>query len=310
MSEAAEGAPALDLPLLAVQDIRRPQPTEWQRALQSLQEDKLAIFGLVLIGVILAMAVLAPLIAPHDPSALTLDDKLKPPVFQTGGTWQYPLGTDQLGRDILSRLIFGARISLIVGLGTMLLGGLVGTSLGLISGYYGGWIDEGISMVAEIELAFPFILLALSLMAVLGTGLKNVIIALSVSSWVTYGRVVRAQVLVAKKMTYVEAAQVIGARPMRILFRHLLPNVAASIIVIGSFAIASAIMSEAFLSFLGLGVGLETPTWGSMLSEGRELIRVAWWPATLPGLAIMLTVLGINVVGDWLRDFIDPRMRI
>ena len=256
------------------------------------------------------MAVAAPIAAPHDPNAIVLDAKLTPPVWQSGGTWEYPLGTDQLGRDILSRIMYGARISLLVGFATVLLGGFLGITLGLLSGYYGGILDDVITLIAEVQLAFPTILLALAIMAVLGPGLRNVIIVLSVSGWVIYGRVVRAQVLATKQLAYVEAARVIGVRNFNILFRHILPNVGASIIIIASFSVASAIMAEAFLSFLGLGVGLETPTWGGMLSEGRDLIREAWWLATLPGLAIMLTVLGINVVGDWLRDFLDPQLRL
>lgn len=282
----------------------------WKLVWRNLRPAYLAMFGMFLLAVVILMALLAPVLAPHDPNKIVLEAKLSPPAFQAEGSWEYPLGTDKLGRDILSRIMYGARISMIVGLGAVALGGLIGVTLGLLSGYYGGWIDDLITLIAEIQLAFPTILLALAMMAVLGPGLKNVIIVLSVSGWVTYGRVVRAQVLAVKGQTYVEAARSIGVPDGVILFRHVLPNVAASVIIIASFAVASAIMSEAFLSFLGLGVGPDVPTWGGMLADGRDLVREAWWLATLPGLAIMLTVLGINVVGDWLRDYLDPRLRL
>lgn len=286
------------------------QRSEWERAWQSLKPAKLAIMGFVLLIIITVVAVAAPFIAPHDPNEIVLDAKLTPPIWQSEGNWEYPLGTDKLGRDILSRLIYGARISLFVGFGSVLLGGLIGVTLGLIAGYYSGWIDEIVTLLTEIQLAFPTILLAIALMAVLGPGLRNVILILSITSWVVYGRVVRAQVLSTKELTYVEAARAIGGRDGRILFRHVLPNVAASIIIIASFAVANAIIAEAFLSFLGLGVGPDVPTWGGMLADGRDVLREAWWLATLPGLAIMFVVLAINVVGDWLNDFLDPQLRL
>lgn len=281
----------------------------WERVRHSLWLAKLAIFGIVILVALIFLAVTAPVLSPHDPNEIVLDAKFTPPVWQNEGDWSYPLGTDKLGRDILSRLIYGVRISLVVGFGTVALGGFIGISLGLVSGYYGGWVDDGITLVAEIQLAFPSILLALVIMTVLGPGLRNVILVLSIAGWVIYSRVVRAEVFATKELTYVEAARVIGVSDLKLLYRHILPNVAASATVIASFAVASAIMAEAFLSFLGLGVGPEIPTWGGMLADGRDVIREAWWLATFPGLAIMVTVLGINVVGDWLRDFLDPRMR-
>jgi peptide/nickel transport system permease protein len=282
----------------------------WDRLKRSLRPAKLAIVGLCVLAVVIVVAIFAPVLAPHDPNDILLDAKLTPPVWQSGGTWEYPLGTDKLGRDVLSRIMYGARISLVVGFGAVFFGGLIGVTLGLISGYYGGWVDDAITLLTEIQMAFPTILLALAIMAVLGPGLRNVIIVLSFAGWVAYDRVVRGQALAVREQLYVEAARVIGVRDWKILLRHILPNVAASVVIIGSFGVASAIISEAFLSFLGLGIGPETPTWGGMLADGRDLIREAWWLATLPGLAIMLTVLCINAVGDWLRDFLDPRLRI
>ncbi len=284
--------------------------SNWERIRRSLFPAKLAILGLFLLAGVVFMALSAPYLAPHDPNGILLDAKLKPPVWQKGGTWEYPLGTDKLGRDVLSRIMYGARVSLVVGFGAVLLGGLIGVTLGLLSGFYGGWIDDAITLLTEIQMAFPTILLAIAIMAVLGPGLRNVIIVLSFAGWVAYDRVVRGQTLTAREQLYVEAARVIGVRDWKILFRHILPNVAASVVIIGSFGVASAILAEAFLSFLGLGIGPETPTWGGMLADGRDLMREAWWLATLPGLAIMLTVLGINSVGDWLRDFLDPRLRV
>ncbi len=285
-----------------------PRSSQWQRVLRSLRPAKLAVFGIILLFLITAVALAAPYIAPHDPNKVVLLDKLTPPVWQEGGTWEYPLGTDKLGRDILSRMIYGARLSLLIGFGSVALGGLLGTLLGLFSGYYGGLVDEGITLLTEIQLAFPTILLAIAMMAVLGPGVRNVILILSITGWVIYARVVRAQVLSVRELEYVEAAIVLGASDWRIVTRHILPNVLAPLIIIASFAVASAIISEAFLSFLGLGVEPDVPTWGGMLAEGRDVMREAWWLATLPGLAIMFVVLSINAVGDWLNDFLDPQI--
>lgn len=279
-------------------------------ALARLVRSRTAVMGLaILVGVIL-MAFFAPWIAPHDPRTVDVLHNFGPPAWARGGDPSHLLGTDSLGRDILSRIIYGARVSLIVGTSAVLIAGVAGSLLGLISGYYGGAVGDVIMRIAEIQMAFPFILLALLIMAVLGQGLVNIILVLGISGWVPYGRVVRGQVLQLREKEFVEAARAIGGGHWRIVFRHLLPNTMAPIIVIATFMVASTIVSEAALTFLGLGVEASTPTWGSMLAEGRDYLQVAWWLATFPGLAIMLTILGVNAVGDWLRDYLDPRLRL
>ena len=204
-------------------------------------------------------------------------------------------------------MAYGARVSLIVGFVSVMIAGTIGTILGLISGYFGGWIDDVIMRLADIQLAFPFILLMLAVLAVVGPGLKNLILVLGLTGWVSYSRVVRGTVMSLREKEFIEAARTIGARDSRIIVRHILPNIIGPVIIIASFSVASTIIAEASLSFLGLGVTPDTPTWGIMLSEGREYIRDGWWLTTIPGLAIAMTVLGINLLGDWLRDEIDPR---
>jgi len=234
--------------------------------------------------------------------------RLKPPSW-LGGDPRFLLGTDGLGRDILSRLIYGARVSLVVGLTVVMIGGSFGTLLGLVSGYLGGVFDSIVMRIVDVFLAFPFLVLALVVMALTGPGLTNVILVLGFTSWVPYARVARAKVLGLKEREFVEASQALAAGPWRVMLRHVLPNIFSSIIVIASSRVATAIVSEATLSFLGLGVGATTPSWGASLADGRTYLLIAWWPATLPGLAIMLTVLAINLIGDGLRDRLDPRIK-
>jgi peptide/nickel transport system permease protein len=281
----------------------------WKILFQSLVRVKTAFLGSLFLVVLMFIAASAPLIAPHEPTKVDISQRLHPPAWQMGGQARNFLGTDALGRDILSRLIYGSRISIIVGLSSVLVSGVIGITLGLISGYFRGKIDDLIMGFAEIQLAFPFILLALTMMTVLGPGLMNTIVVLGISRWVAYGRVVRGQVLVAREMEYVEAARALGYPTYRVLFYQILPNIMSPLIIIASFAVAGNIISEASLSFLGLGVPPSIVTWGTMLSEGREYLRVSWWMATFPGLAIMVTVLSINLVGDWMRDYLDPRGR-
>ena len=298
---------------------RSPLAVFEQRAMQrrksrfwlSLRRNKLSMFGMFILVLVTIAAVFAPLLTTHDPEIGVLRDSKTPPFWADGGSASYPLGTDALGRDILTRVIYGARISLMVGVAAVLIGGSIGVLLGMFAGFYGGRTDDIIMRIADIQLAIPFILLAIAILAVLGQGLDKIILTLGVSGWVTYGRVVRGQMLSWRETEFVEAARSIGARNLSIMFKHLLPNIVASIIVIASFAVASTILAEASLSFLGLGVPPTTPTWGGMVAAGRDyIITGQWWIYTFPGLAIMVTVLGINVVGDWLRDFLDPRLRI
>ncbi len=256
-----------------------------------------------------AVAVFAPWLAPEDPEEIVLIRRLTPPFWMEGGSLAHPLGTDSLGRDILSRLIFGSRVSLIVGLVAVAAGAGVGIALGLATGYYGGVLDNVIMRIGDVQLAFPFILLAIALMAVLGEGLGNVILVLSIRSWVPYARMVRAQVLALKEQEFVQAVRAIGAKDLRITVKHILPNVAAPVIVLASFSVARTIIAEASLSFLGLGVGVSAATWGAMISQGKDYLTDAWWISAFPGMAIMITVLSINLIGDWLRDSLDPSLK-
>lgn len=227
-----------------------------------------------------------------------------------GGKLANPLGTDQLGRDILSRLIYGARISLAVGAAAVLISGVLGVAGGIAAGFYGGFVDEALMRLADLRLALPFILLVIAVIAVFGPGFFNVIVILGLTGWVPYARVVRAEVLSIREREFVVAARVLGARDSRLMFRHILPNIVASAIVIGSLELAQMIVTESALSFLGLGVRPPTPSWGNMLGEGRDYLLTSWWLATFPGLAITVTAVSVNLVGDWLRDVLDPRLKM
>jgi peptide/nickel transport system permease protein len=294
--------------LVSAAPARRKGMPRWVR---SLLRARLASAGIVILALVVVGAVAAPALAQHNPRRGELIDSKLPPAWTEEGRATYPLGTDLLGRDILSRVIYGARISLAVGFTAVFISGAIGVTIGLTAGFYRGPLDDVIMRLVEIQLAVPFILFAIAVLAVLGSGLRNLILVLGITGWVTYARVVRAQVLSFREKEFVEAARAIGARDVRIMFRHILPNTVASLIVIGSFAVAATILAEASLSFLGLGVPPSTPTWGGMVADGREqILNNRWWIYTFPGAAIMLTVLAINAVGDWLRDFLDPRLRV
>jgi peptide/nickel transport system permease protein len=270
---------------------------------------RLAIVAGAILAVVGLTAIAAPWIAPYDPQEQVLERRLLPPAWQTRGSWAFPLGCDHLGRDILSRLIYGSRISLLVGLTAVAISGILGVSLGLLAGYYGGRLDTVVMRLVDVQLAFPFILLAITVVAVLGAGFRNVIIVLGVAGWMVYARLVRGEVLALREKEFIAAAHALGVPNSTIIPRHLLPNVLTPVIVVGTFSIATNIITEASLSFLGLGVEPSIPTWGAMLSDGRAYIGRAWWLTTLPGLAILVTVLAINLLGDWLRDRFDPRLR-
>ncbi|MCY4410830.1 MAG: ABC transporter permease [Caldilineaceae bacterium] len=255
--------------------------------------------------VLIGLAILAPIVAPYSPDDQDLVKRFMPPL-----TPGHSLGTDHLGRDILTRLIFGTRISLSVGSIAVFISVLFGTVLGILSGYYGGMFDDIVNWFVNVQLAFPFILLAISVIAVLGPSLVNMIIVLAIGGWPAYVRVVRSKVFVLKEVEYVEAVKAIGAGDARIMLRHIFPNVAPPLIVLTSFEFAKMVIAEAALSFLGLGPsGLDYSSWGLMLAEGKNYLAVAWWVATIPGLAIMTAVLSINIVGDWLRDRLDPKLQ-
>ncbi len=255
---------------------------------------------------------IGPVIAPKDPNRQNLTLRLMEPFQRSEETAlvEFPLGTDALGRDVYSRLLYGARISLAVGVAAVVIGGLSGTLLGLMSGYFGSPWDDIIMRLADIQLAFPFILLAIMVLVVLGQGVLNVVLVLGVGQWVTYARIARGETISQRENEYVEAARACGMGNWSIMFIHILPNILAPLIVIATFNVASVILAEAALSFLGLGVPPDVPTWGGMLAESRDqLLGGSWWLAVYPGVAIMLTVLSLNILGDWMRDILDPRLR-
>lgn len=283
--------------------INHPSESPWHSAARRLRRNRGAMTGLYLIIILAIVAGLAQQLAPYDPAKVAAGASLEPP------NREHPLGTDPLGRDIFSRLIHGARISLRVGLVSVGIAALSGTTLGLIAGYYGRWLDLTIMRLIDLLLAFPNVLLALAIIAILGPGIFNLMIAVGISATPGYARLVRGSVLSIKENIYVEAAVAVGVPDRLIIWRHILPNVLAPVIIFSTLGMAGAILTGAALSFLGLGVQPPTPEWGTMLSEGRNYLRIAWWIATFPGLAIMVTVLSINMLGDGLRDALDPRLK-
>ncbi|MDA0675509.1 MAG: ABC transporter permease [Proteobacteria bacterium] len=256
------------------------------------------------------MAIFAPFLAPHDPYDSDLFRRLQPPAWIEGGEWAYPLGCDGLGRDILSRAIYGARVSMFIGVAVMLVAASIGMIAGLSAGYLRGSIDIVISRVVDVLLGFPYLILAIGLMAAMGPGLGNIVLALAIKEWVIPCRVVRAETLAAREMEYVEAARALGAARSHIMLREILPNILSPLIVVATFRMATIIIMEASLSFLGLGVQPPVPSWGSMVADGREFMLGAWWVSTLPGVLILALVLAINLASQGLRDAFDPRMRL
>jgi peptide/nickel transport system permease protein len=292
-------------------DTARLERREWVVFLRRLIARRTALFGLIVVAIVVLTAVAAPLLSPFDPIEQDLGDlRLKPPGFRAGDGRIHPLGTDHLGRDLLARVIYGARPALLVGFAAVAISGLIGMAAGLISGYFGGRMDDVLMRLADIQLAFPFILLAIAVIGVLGPSLQTIIIVIGVSSWVVYARIVRGAVLTLREREFVQAALALGGGDGRVLLRHILPNVFTPWLVVATLDMARVIVIESALSFLGLGVQPPTPTWGGMLADGRVYISTAWWLATFPGLAILITVLGINLFGDGLRDTLDPRLKV
>jgi len=263
----------------------------------------------VIIAVMVVVAVFAPLIAPHSPTEQSLPDKLKPPAWQEGGSAKHLLGTDLLGRDLFSRLVYGARVSLTVAAFALLSGGLIGLAVGIIAGYLGGRIDSVLMRVVDATLTFPTILIALLLAVSLGAGLRTIVIAITVIIWARFARVVRGEVLGVRARDFVSLARVHGCSSVRIMLVHIVPNVMNTFMVLLTLHIGFVIIVEASLSFLGAGIPPPTPSWGQMVADGRSHIASAWWLAVMPGAAIMLVVLAFNLFGDWLRDWLDPRLR-
>lgn len=271
--------------------------------------NKGAVIGLCIVGFMILMAVLAPVIAPHDPNLQNRDAFLTPPVWQDGGSWTFILGTDAVGRDILSRLMHGARFSLFIGVVVVTISLIGGIMIGLIAGYFRGWVDTLIMRVMDIILAFPSLLLALVLVAILGPGLVNAMIAIAIVLQPHFARLTRAAVMSEANREYVTSAKVAGAGHLRLMFKTILPNCLAPLIVQATLSFSTAILDAAALGFLGMGAQPPTPEWGTMLAEAREFVLRAWWVVTFPGLAILVTVLAINLVGDGLRDALDPKLK-
>ena len=268
----------------------------------------LAAGGILLL--IVAASALAPWIAPHDPLAVNIRHRLAPPAWMDGGAPQHLLGTDPVGRDLLSRMIYGGRVSLVIGVAAVILSSTIGVMLGLGAGYVGGGTDWTIMTIVNVMLTFPFVLLALAVIAVLGPNLVNMIFVLGVAGWPIYARVVRAETMAIREREFVLAGRALGMSHVRIVFRQILPNLVSAIVVIATLQVAQVIILESFLSFLGLGIQPPTPAWGNMLGEGRVYMLNSWWIATFPGLAIFVTTLAINLMGNALRDWLDPHMKL
>jgi peptide/nickel transport system permease protein len=267
------------------------------------------VISSLIIAAFVLVALLAPVLTPADPYAQSLRTRLKPPVWEEGGTWSRPLGTDRLGRDVLSRVILGARISLAVGVLTVFLAGAIGATVGLTAGYYGGRVDAILKRATDATLSFPVILLALILATTVGPSFGNVVVAVAVILWARYARVIRGEVLSLMERDFIAQARIAGCSAWRIITRHLFPNTLNTLVVLLTLQVGYVIIVEASLSFLGAGIPPPTPAWGSMIAEGRDYITSAWWVSLFPGLAILLVVLAFNLFGDWLRDTLDPKLR-
>jgi peptide/nickel transport system permease protein len=266
-------------------------------------------FSLAILALILAMAAVPQWFTAHDPLAQSLISRFKPPFWAEGGSPQFLLGTDQLGRDILARVVYGSRVSLTVAAFALLFGGMIGTGIGLVSGYYGGRIDAFLMRMADSMLSFPMILFAMLLAVTLGASMLTVVIAVSLVIWARFARIVRGEVLSLRERNFVKLAQIAGCSTRRILLVHILPNILNTLAVLLTLQLGWVVIVEASLSFLSAGIPPPTPAWGSMIAEGRSSLTRAWWASTMPGIALMFTVLSFNTLGDWLRDVIDPKMR-
>ena len=285
-----------------------PPRIRWRSV--SLRLDDFPVIPTLILVVIGLVAIFADVLAPHNPEVGSLAARFRPPFWQTGGSTQYLLGTDQLGRDVLSRLIFGARVSVVVGFTAVIFAGVVGTALGIVSGYLGGWVDQVIMRLTDTWLALPALTFAIFLAAIVGPSMWNIVIILGAVYWTRYARVIRGEVLSLREREFIKLAEIAGASRFRVIRRHVLPNVLNSAMVLASLTIGVVIIAEASLSFLGVGVPPLEPAWGSMLSDGRSMLMVGdWWLTVLPGLCIMMVVLATQLLGDWLRVRLDPQLR-
>jgi ABC-type dipeptide/oligopeptide/nickel transport system permease subunit len=291
---------------LSIAPDKPTQSPTWE-SLRRFATDRFSLVAAIVVALLILMAIFAPWLAPHDPDENDLLRRLQPPAWMESGEWSYLLGCDGLGRDILSRIIYGARVSIAIGVVVVLIATTVGTALGLAAGYMRGWVDVLVSRVIDILLGFPYLIFAIALMAMMGPGLENIVLALVYKEWVVPARVVRGEVLAAREMEYVEAARAVGAPRLHIMLREILPNILSPVIVVSTIRMAHVIILEASLSFLGLGVQPPTASWGSMVADGRAFILDAWWASTFPGIAILLLALSINVASQGLRDAFDPK---
>ena len=286
-----------------------PQRSLPRRVLAALARSPVGVAGLVIVSFVILIAFIGPLISPYDPvEDRNLRARYKPPGY-SDSSGVYTLGTDQLGRDILSRIIAGSRVSVLVGVVSVTIAGTIGVIYGLISGFIGGWLDAVMMRIVDAILSIPFIVLVVAISGVVGAGLHTLILILGFTGWITYARVIRGEVLKVREMEYITAAYAIGQNRMLVMFRHILPNVISSAVVLAAVQVAVTILAESSLSFLGLGVKTPTVTWGLMLADGKDYINSAWWMTSFPGIAITVTVLGVVFLGDWLRDFLDPNIR-
>jgi peptide/nickel transport system permease protein len=293
----------------AVSEQSEAEPTFRNLLLRKMWHLRMGVLGGIVILAMAITAVFTPHLAPHDPYQQNLIKRLLPPVWMEGGEPEHLLGTDRLGRDLLSRIMYGTRVSLVVGISAVFLQVTIGVGLGLLAGYHGGRIDAVISFLVNIMMGFPFILLIMSLVAVLGPSLENIIIALGLTGWPVFTRVSRIETMKLREQEFVLAAVSLAFKVKRILIKHILPNLIPSILVLATVEVARSIIRESLLSFLGLGIQPPTPSWGLMLAEGRNYMMIQWWLAAFPGFAILMATLGINLLGDALRDVLDPRLR-
>jgi len=303
--KAASAPTELKLPQVGV-----GTPEVGRATVRRLARLRWGVIAAVILLLIVATAALAPWVAPHDPLAVDIRHRLAPPQWMEGGSSEHLLGTDQVGRDLLARMIYGGRVSLVVGIGAVLISATIGVLLGLGAGYFGGRTDWTIMTGINVMLTFPFVLLALAVIAVLGPSLTNMIIVLGVAGWPIYARVIRAETMAIVERDFVLAGRALGMSHLRIVFRQIAPNLVSVIVVISTLQVAQVIILESFLSFLGLGIQPPTPAWGNMLGEGRVYMLNSWWIATFPGLAIFLTTLVINLIGNAIRDWLDPHLKL
>jgi peptide/nickel transport system permease protein len=289
--------------------VARPLPVPAPRKRRAALPRGFPTFSIAVLVAFVVLAVLAPLIAPHSPTNVSLTDSFRPPFWQEGGKLTFPLGTDKLGRDIFSRILYGSQISLLVIFVSIVVSGIIGIGVGMLAGYYGRWVETIIMRLVDVKLSLPTILLALLFSVVWGPSLNNLLIVIIITLWALYARQVHAETLSLKTRDYVLAARALGASDLRLLVAHMLPNLINSMVVLATLQIATVVLMEAALSFLGVGIPPPTPAWGLMIAEGREVLEKAWWVAAMPGIALSLVILSANMAGDWLRDYLDPTLR-